>query len=182
MQIESTGFEGLMIIQPRVFGDDRGYFFESYNEAAFQRNGLNFNWVQDNQSRSKYGVIRGLHFQKPPFAQTKLIRVLSGEILDSVVDLRKEQPTFGKSFSVVLSSDNHRQLLVPKGFAHGFSVLSDSAEVLYKCDTLYNKESEWGILYSDPALSIDWRINDAERLISEKDKELPLFKDLPPLF
>lgn len=182
MQIESTGFEGLMIIQPRVFGDDRGYFFESYNEAAFQRNGLNFNWVQDNQSRSKYGVIRGLHFQKPPFAQTKLIRVLSGEILDSVVDLRKEQPTFGKSFSVVLSSDNHRQLLVPKGFAHGFSVLSDSAEVLYKCDTLYNKESEWGILYSDPALSIDWRIKDGERLISEKDKELPLFKDLPPLF
>ena len=119
MQIESTGFEGLLIIQPRVFGDDRGYFFESYNEAAFQRNGLNFNWVQDNQSRSKYGVTRGLHFQKPPFAQTKLIRVLSGEILDSVVDLRKEQPTFGKSFSVVLSSDNHRQLLVPKGFAHG---------------------------------------------------------------
>lgn len=182
MQIESTGFEGLMIIQPRVFGDDRGYFFESYNEAAFQRNGLNFNWVQDNQSRSKYGVIRGLHFQKPPFAQTKLIRVLSGEILDSVVDLRKEQPTFGKSFSVVLSSDNHRQLLVPKGFAHGFSVLSDSAEVLYKCDTLYNKESEWGILYNDPALGIDWRIKDGERLISEKDKELPLFKDLPPLF
>ena len=182
MQIESTGFEGLMIIQPRVFGDDRGYFFESYNEAAFQRSGLNFNWVQDNQSRSKYGVIRGLHFQKPPFAQTKLIRVLSGEILDSVVDLRKEQPTFGKSFSIVLSSENHRQLLVPKGFAHGFSVLSDSAEVLYKCDTLYNKESEWGILYSDPALSIDWRINDAERLISEKDKELPLFRDLPPLF
>ena len=182
MQIESTGFEGLMIIQPRVFGDDRGYFFESYNEAVFQRSGLNFNWVQDNQSRSKHGVIRGLHFQKPPFAQTKLIRVLSGEILDSVVDLRKEQPTFGKSFSIVLSSENHRQLLVPKGFAHGFSVLSDSAEVLYKCDTLYNKESEWGILYSDPALRIDWRINDAERIVSEKDKELPLFRDLPPLF
>jgi len=182
MQIESTGFEGLLIIQPRVFGDDRGYFFESYNEDAFQKNGLHYNWVQDNQSRSRHGVIRGLHFQKPPHAQTKLIRVLKGEILDVVVDLRINQPTFGKIYSALLSSENHRQLLVPKGFAHGFSVLSESAEVLYKCDTLYNKESEWGILYNDPALHIAWKLDEAEHIISGKDKELPLFKDLPSLF
>ena len=182
MQIESTGFEGLLIIQPRVFGDDRGYFFESYNKDAFQKNGLHYNWVQDNQSRSRHGVIRGLHFQKPPHAQTKLIRVLKGEILDVVVDLRINQPTFGKIYSALLSSENHRQLLVPKGFAHGFSVLSESAEVLYKCDALYNKESEWGILYNDPALQIDWKLDAAEHIVSDKDKELPLFNDLPSLF
>jgi dTDP-4-dehydrorhamnose 3,5-epimerase len=182
MQIESTGFDGLLIIHPRVFADDRGYFFESYNEEAFLKNGLQYHWVQDNQSHSKHGVIRGLHFQKSPYGQSKLVRVLKGEILDIVVDLRTEQPTFGKVFSVLLSSENRRQLLIPKGFAHGFSVLSESAEVLYKCDAFYNKESEWGILYNDPALNIDWGIGDSEYVVSEKDKELPHFKDLPPLF
>lgn len=175
MKIDSTPFEGLFILAPRVIADDRGYFFESYNEKTFKENGLDFNWVQDNQSRSKYGVIRGLHFQKPPFAQTKLIRVLQGEILDVVIDLRHASPTYSQSYSIILSSSNHLQLLIPKGFAHGFAVLSETAEVLYKCDELFNRESESGILFNDPALNIDWRLKPEEMLVSPKDQTLPAF-------
>ena len=170
-----TGFEGLFVLEPRVFADERGYFFESFNSQTFKNNGLDFEWVQDNQSQSKYGVVRGLHFQKPPYAQTKLIRVLKGEILDVVVDLRHDMPTYGKSFSIVLSSQNHLQLLIPKGFAHGFSVLSEEADVMYKCDALYNKESESGILFNDPKLGIDWQVEQDKMVVSDKDLVLPAF-------
>lgn len=177
MPFTETEIPGLLIFEPDVFEDDRGYFFESYNESKFNRQGIFVQWVQDNQSSSQSGVIRGLHFQRPPFAQTKLVRVLKGKILDVVVDIRKGSPTFGKSFSLVLSGKNKKQLLIPKGFAHGFSVLSDKAEVLYKCDALYNKESEAGILFNDPQLNIDWGVPDDMIIVSEKDKTLPLFKD-----
>lgn len=177
MKIEKTSFEGLLVLSPAVFNDNRGYFFESYNSKSFSELGLEFNWVQDNQSHSIHGVIRGLHFQKAPHAQTKLVRVLQGEILDVVVDLRKDQPTYGKTFSVVLSSENKQQLLVPKGFAHGFSVLSQTADVLYKCDALYNKESESGLLYNDPALAIEWKLAPNQIKVSEKDLILPLLSD-----
>jgi dTDP-4-dehydrorhamnose 3,5-epimerase len=175
MKVVETGFEGLFVLEPRVFADERGYFFESFNSQTFKNNGLDFEWVQDNQSQSKYGVVRGLHFQKPPYAQTKLIRVLKGEILDVVVDLRHDMPTYGKSFSVVLSSQNHLQLLIPKGFAHGFSVLSEEADVMYKCDALYNKESESGILFNDPKLGIDWQVVQDKMVVSDKDLVLPSF-------
>ncbi len=175
MKVVETGFEGLFVLEPRVFADERGYFFESFNSQTFKNNGLDFEWVQDNQSQSKYGVVRGLHFQKPPYAQTKLIRVLKGEILDVVVDLRHDMPTYGKSFSVVLSSQNHLQLLIPKGFAHGFSVLSEEADVMYKCDALYNKESESGILFNDPKLGIDWQVEQDKMVVSDKDLVLPAF-------
>lgn len=177
MNIETTGFQGLFVLTPSVFADNRGYFFESYNSAAFAQMGLSYTWVQDNQSHSSFGVIRGLHFQKAPHAQTKLIRVLQGKILDVVVDLRKGEPSFGKTFSVVLSSENKMQLLVPKGFAHGFSVLSTSADVLYKCDHLYNKSSESGIVFNDPALSIDWQLPANEMIVSDKDLVLPTFSE-----
>lgn len=175
MKIESTPFEGLFVLEPRVFADERGYFFESFNEQTFKQNNIDFNWVQDNQSSSKYGVIRGLHFQKPPFAQTKLIRVLQGEILDVVVDLRHASKTFGQSYSILLSSQNNLQLLIPKGFAHGFSVLSETADVMYKCDELYNKESESGILFNDPKLGIDWKVDADKMVVSSKDLILPAF-------
>lgn len=182
MQIDQTSFKNLLIVTPSVFSDDRGYFFESYNSNKFQISGLNYNWVQDNQSHSKYGVIRGLHFQKNPHAQTKLVRVLQGEILDVVVDLRKSEPTYGKVFSILLSSENKKQLLVPKGFAHGFSVLSEKADVLYKCDALYNKESESGILFNDASLAIDWKIPRDNSIVSKKDLELPPFNNLDSNF
>ncbi len=175
MKVVETGFEGLFVLEPRVFADERGYFFESFNSQTFKNNGLDFEWVQDNQSQSKYGVVRGLHFQKAPYAQTKLIRVLKGEILDVVVDLRHDMPTYGKSFSIVLSSQNHLQLLIPKGFAHGFSVLSEEADVMYKCDALYNKESESGILFNDPKLGIDWQVEQDKMVVSDKDLVLPAF-------
>lgn len=177
MQFDSTAFEGLKVVTPRVFGDARGYFFESYNDQAFKQAGLHFDWVQDNQSHSSYGVIRGLHFQKNPSAQTKLVRVLRGEILDVVLDLRKDQVTYGKVFSIVLSADNKQQLLVPRGFAHGFSVLSETADVMYKCDGLYDKQSEGGICFNDPALAIDWKIPMGKANVSEKDVILPGFAD-----
>lgn len=170
-----TDFQGLFVYEPAVFEDSRGYFFESYNEKVFTDAGINNKWVQDNQSSSTYGVIRGLHYQLPPYAQTKLVRVLKGKILDVVVDIRKGSPTFGKSFSLVLSAKNKKQLLVPAGFAHGFSVLSKKAEVLYKCDGFYHKQSEGGIVYNDAELNIDWRIPAEEAIVSDKDKELPTF-------
>ena len=169
MAFIQTDFPGLIIIEPTVFKDSRGYFFESYNENNFKAAGIEIKFVQDNQSKSSYGVIRGLHYQLEPHAQTKLVRVLSGIILDVAVDLRKGSPTFGKTFSLELSAANNKQLLVPKGFAHGFSVLSETAEVLYKCDAFYNKESEAGILYNDSTLNIDWGVPAGKSIISDKD-------------
>ena len=151
-------FPGLLIFEPKVFGDNRGYFFESYNQKVFSEEDIEINFVQDNQASSTFGVIRGLHFQIEPYAQTKLIRVLSGKIIDAVVDLRKNSPTYGKAYTIELSSENKKQLLVPKGFAHGYSVISETAEVFYKCDAFYNKESEGGIAWNDPSLNIDWQI------------------------
>ncbi len=169
MGFTDTGFEGLLVYEPKVFGDNRGYFFESYNENVFSKAGIDIKFVQDNQSSSTYGVIRGLHFQSPPHAQTKLVRVLLGRILDVVVDIRKGSKTYGRHYSIELSSDNKKQLLVPGGFAHGFSVLSENAEVLYKCDAFYSKESEGGILYNDPDLNIDWKVPLDKAVVSEKD-------------
>jgi dTDP-4-dehydrorhamnose 3,5-epimerase len=178
MKFIETGFAELFLFEPKVFGDSRGYFFESYNEKTFAENGIKIKFIQDNQSKSSYGVIRGLHFQKDPHAQTKLVRVLSGRILDVVVDLRKNEDTYGKCYTVELSAENKRQLLVPKGFAHGFSVLSETAEVLYKCDAFYNKGSEGGLLYSDPELKIDWKIPADKAIVSDKDLQQPLFATL----
>ncbi|HNU89501.1 MAG TPA: dTDP-4-dehydrorhamnose 3,5-epimerase [Ferruginibacter sp.] len=175
MPFIKTDLPGLVVFEPAVYGDSRGYFFESYNEKVFSEAGIHTRFVQDNQSRSAYGVIRGLHYQLDPYAQTKLVRVLSGSILDIVVDLRKGSPSYGKLLSIELSAQNKKQLLIPKGFAHGFSVLSETAEVLYKCDSFYHKESEAGIIYNDPSLDIDWKIPAAEMIISEKDLKNPLF-------
>lgn len=177
MQIDKTPFKDLVVLTPKVFADNRGYFFESHNNKTLEVAGLRYDWVQDNQSHSTYGVIRGLHFQKNPSAQTKLVRVLQGEILDVVVDLRRSEPTFGQVYSILLSAENKQQLLVPKGFAHGFSVLSESADVLYKCDALYNKESESGIFYNDVELGIDWKVPVDQVIVSEKDLVLSSFKD-----
>jgi dTDP-4-dehydrorhamnose 3,5-epimerase len=175
MSFSATEFPGLLVFEPRVFEDNRGFFFESYNERNFHLHSLSFNFVQDNQSHSTYGVIRGLHYQLNPFAQTKLVRVLYGKVLDVVVDIRKGSPRFGKAFSIELSGENKKQLLVPKGFAHGFSVLSETAGLLYKCDSQYHKESEAGIIYNDPSLNIDWKIPKDKEIISPKDVELPSF-------
>jgi dTDP-4-dehydrorhamnose 3,5-epimerase len=177
MPFYETDMKGLLIFEPKVFEDSRGYFFESYNENLFRQHGIDLRFVQDNQSSSGYGVIRGLHYQLPPHAQAKLVRVLSGRLLDVAVDIRKGSPTFGKAFTIELSAENKKQLFIPAGFAHGFSVLSDQAEVLYKCDALYNKESEGGIHYNDPALNIDWQVPAGKEIISDKDRVLPLFAD-----
>ena len=173
MPFTQTNIPDLLIFEPNVFEDNRGFFFESFNELTYNEVGIEVNFVQDNQSWSKYGVIRGLHYQLNPHAQTKLIRVLNGKILDVAVDIRKGSPTFGKSFSVELSAENRKQLFIPAGFAHGFSVLSDHAEVLYKCDSFYNRESEAGIVYNDPTIYIDWKIPAAKVIVSEKDIKLP---------
>ncbi|ULQ54801.1 dTDP-4-dehydrorhamnose 3,5-epimerase [Flavihumibacter fluvii] len=177
MAFIETGFPGLLIYEPRVFGDDRGYFFESYNVATFRAAGINYQFVQDNQARSTFGVVRGLHFQHDPYAQTKLIRAIEGSILDVVVDCRKGSPTFGQVYSIQLTAANKLQLLVPKGFAHGYSVLSETAEVLYKCDVLYNKESEGGVRFNDPSLQIDWMVPEHQMILSDKDKLYPLFEE-----
>ena len=165
--------EGLVVIEPKIFGDERGHFFEAYNQKVFHSNNINNNFVQDNQSKSSYGVIRGLHYQLAPFAQAKLVRVLQGKILDVAVDIRRSSSTYGQYFSIELSSENNRQLFIPPGFAHGFSVLSESALVLYKCDAFYNKESEGGIRYDDPELNIDWQVDSSKAVVSGKDLELP---------
>lgn len=177
MKISETGFEGLYIIQPKVFSDSRGYFFESFKLETFLLSGIPFNPVQDNESRSVKGVIRGLHFQLNPFAQAKLIRVVVGRIYDVAVDLRKNSETFGKWYGVVLDSENKTQFFIPKGFGHGFSVLSDIAVIQYKCDNLYNPQYERGISLKDPDLAIDWRIGESEPIISGKDQKQPLFRD-----
>ena len=177
MEFITTPFQGLFIIQPKVFEDSRGYFFESYSQRFFTEAGTPSDWVQDNQSSSAYGVIRGLHYQLNPFAQSKLVRVLAGTILDVVVDVRKGSPTFQQVYSVELSAENKKQILVPRGFAHGFSVLSERAVVLYKCDNYYNKSSEAGIIYNDPTLNIDWKIPAGKEIVSDKDLQLPYLQD-----
>lgn len=179
MNIITTPIEGLLIIEPRIFNDDRGYFYESYNRKAFQQaTGLDIHFVQDNQARSTRNVLRGLHFQNPPTAQTKLIRALQGTIWDVVVDIRRESPTFGHWFGVELSAENKRQFLIPKGFAHGYSVLSETAEVFYKCDDFYSKADEGGVRYNDPTLNIDWKIELSDAIVSEKDLQQPLLKEI----
>ena len=182
MNVIKTEFPGLMIIEPKVFGDSRGYFFESYNQNVLADAGIQTVFRQDNQSFSKYGVIRGLHFQHPPHSQTKLIRALEGMIYDVVLDLRKGSPTFGKWFGLELSSENKRQLYIPQGFAHGFSVLSEQTTILYKCDDFYHPQSEGGVLYNDPALNIDWKVDTAQATVSDKDKKLPVFNQLENSF
>jgi dTDP-4-dehydrorhamnose 3,5-epimerase len=175
MTIEKTFINDLVVLKPTVFEDERGYFFEGYNKSKLEDLGIHIDFVQDNQSFSKKGTLRGLHYQNPAFAQTKLVRVLQGEILDVAVDLRKDSPTYGKHFSVLLSAENKKQLLIPQGFAHGFSVLSETAVVLYKCDQYYNKASEGGIRFDDTFLNIDWGMDLKNAIVSEKDKILPDF-------
>lgn len=182
MNIIPASLPGVFIIEPRIFEDSRGYFFESWNREAFEKAGLHYEFVQDNESLSTYGTIRGLHFQKGEHAQAKLVRVLEGAVLDVAVDLRKGSPTYGKHVAVELSSENKRQLLIPRGFAHGFSVLSETAVFAYKCDNLYCKASEGGIRYDDPQLAIDWKVEKGKELLSEKDRELPLFAEFEPCF
>jgi dTDP-4-dehydrorhamnose 3,5-epimerase len=178
MRIEKTKIEGLFVIEPKVFEDQRGYFFESYNERDFRNAGIHQQFVQDNQSRSSYGVIRGLHMQHAPHAQTKLVRVLEGAIFDVAVDIRPGSATFGQWFGQEISAENRLQMLVPSGCCHGFSVLSKNATVFYKCDDLYHPEAEDGIRYNDPDLGIDWKIPEKDIVVSEKDKLLPFLKNM----
>ena len=178
MKIESTPLKDCFIIHDTVFKDERGYFFESFHQQKFfEQTCLSVAFVQDNQSKSARGVLRGLHFQTGAYTQATLVRVLQGLVLDVVVDLRKDSPSFGQSFSIELSEDNHKQFFVPRGFAHGFVVLSEEAVFFYKCDNYYNKSSEQGIVYNDAYLNIDWKINEAEIILSEKDKMLPSFHE-----
>ncbi|WP_299215948.1 dTDP-4-dehydrorhamnose 3,5-epimerase [uncultured Dokdonia sp.] len=182
MQIKTTSFKDLIICNPSVYKDERGYFYESYKESLFQeKTGLSPQFVQDNQSQSTYGVLRGLHFQIGEMAQAKLVRVIEGEVLDVVVDLRKEEPTFGQSFSIILSAENKTQLFIPRGFAHGFLVLSQRATFFYKCDNYYHKESELGLKFDDPQLGIDWQLDPTALILSEKDQNNPDFETLKQL-
>jgi dTDP-4-dehydrorhamnose 3,5-epimerase len=177
VKLIETGFDGLFVIETKRFGDARGYFSETYNKKDLKLLGIEIQFVQDNQSRSAYGVMRGLHYQNSPYAQPKMMRVLSGAIIDVVVDLRKNKSTFGKAFQLEMSAENNLQILVPKGFAHGFAVLSESADILYKTDEYHFPEAEGGILFNDPALKIDWRIPVGKMIISERDKKHPTLKD-----
>lgn len=179
MRAELSPLADCFIIHDDRLGDARGYFFESFNRAKFrEQTGWEVDFVQDNQSSSQKGVIRGLHYQLGEFAQAKLVRVLRGSVLDVVVDLRKESPSYGKSFCIELSEDNQTQLFIPRGFAHGFEVLTEQAVFFYKCDNYYNKSAEGGIYYNDPALSIQWKTPASERILSSKDQELPVFKEV----
>ena len=182
MHFIKTEIDGVYIVEPRIFEDMRGYFFESYSKAKFEATGLYYDFIQDNQSKSSYGVVRGLHFQKGEHAQAKLVRVLEGAVLDVAVDLRKGSPTYGKHVAVELSAENRRQMLIPRGFAHGFSVLSETAVFAYKCDNLYCKEAEGGIRFDDPTLGIDWIIDVNRTLTSEKDRHLPCFAEFESCF
>jgi dTDP-4-dehydrorhamnose 3,5-epimerase len=177
VKLKETGFDDLFILETQRFGDARGYFMESYNYRDFKGLGIDLRFVQDNQSKSSRGVMRGLHFQNAPFAQTKVVRVLSGKILDVVLDLRRWKNTFGKVFSLEMTAEDSQQIVVPKGFAHGFVVLSESAEILYKTDEFHYPESEGGIYFNDPALKIDWKIPVDEMIISERDKKHPLLAE-----
>ncbi len=182
MNVITTDIESVVIIEPRIFTDDRGYFFESFSERDFNKQVRTVRFVQDNESRSSYGVLRGLHFQKPPFAQSKLVRVVKGAVLDVAVDIRKGSPTFGKHVAVELTAENHRQFFIPRGFAHGFSVLTDDVIFQYKCDNFYAPQSEGAIAWDDPALGIDWRIPADKIILSAKDECHPLLKDAEWLF
>jgi dTDP-4-dehydrorhamnose 3,5-epimerase len=175
MAFIDTGIEGLKVFEPKIWGDDRGFFYESYNYDTFREAGINSVFVQDNLSRSTYGVLRGLHYQLGAFAQAKLVRCIQGEVLDIAVDIRQGSKTYGKSFSLVLSGDNKKQLYIPRGFAHGFVVLSETAEFFYKCDNFYSRSHEGGIAFDDPKLDIDWQINLSNAVLSEKDKVNPHF-------
>ena len=182
MKVVKTDIEGVLIIEPDVFGDCRGYFMESFSQRKFSEQVADVTFVQDNESKSSYGVVRGLHFQKPPHTQSKLVRVVSGRVLDVAVDIRKGSPTFGKHVAVELSGDNHRQIFIPKGFAHGFAVLSDEAVFQYKCDAFYAPESEGAIAWDDPEIGVDWRIPEDKVTLSEKDRNHSLLKDAEWLF
>ena len=177
MQVLSTAIPDVKLIVPDVFGDDRGYFFESWNLNKYAAENISCNWVQDNESRSRYGVLRGLHYQAAPYTQAKLVRVIRGAVLDVAVDIRKGSPTFGKHVAVELTEENKRQLFVPRGFAHGFSVLSEDVIFCYKCDNFYAPEYERGLAFDDPELGIDWKVDLTNALLSEKDRKNPLFKD-----
>lgn len=182
MKVIQTEIDGLYIIKPQIFEDERGYFFESYSKAAFESAGLFYDFVQDNQSKSSYGTVRGLHFQKGEHAQAKLVRVLEGTVLDVAVDLRRASPTYGQYIAVELSGENKLMMLIPRGFAHGFSVLSEAAVFSYKCDNLYCKESEGGIRFDDPTLAINWRIDMEKVLTSDKDKQYPYLVEFETCF
>lgn len=182
MKVIRTDIPDVVIVEPKVFGDHRGYFFESFSERVFAEQVREVKFVQDNESRSCYGVVRGLHFQLPPHAQSKLVRVVSGRVLDVAVDIRRGSPTFGRHVAVELSAENHRQLFIPRGFAHGFAVLSDEAVFQYKCDSYYAPQSEAAIAWDDPAIGIDWGIPADRILLSEKDRRSPLLKDAAGLF
>ena len=175
MPFQTTPIPGVLVFEPAVWADERGYFFEAYNEQTFRSAGIEANFVQDNQARSTYGVLRGLHYQVEPFAQAKLVRVLEGEVLDIVVDLREKSPAYGQWYAIRLSAENKKQLFVPRGLAHGYVVLCQRAEFFYKCDNFYSKAHEGGILYNDPQLAIDWEIPLDQVIVSEKDRVLPVF-------
>ena len=182
MNVIKTDIEGLVIIEPRLFRDARGYFFESFSEREFAEKVAPVKFVQDNESRSSYGVLRGLHFQKPPYAQAKLVRVVKGRVLDVAVDLRKGSPTYGKYVAVELSEDNHLQFFLPRGFAHGFCVLSDEVVFQYKCDNYYAPQSEGAVIWNDPDLGIDWKIPQEDVVLSDKDRCHPAFKEREDVF
>ena len=182
MEVLTTDIEGVYIIKPRVFGDARGYFFESYSKREFEEKVGKVDFVQDNESMSKKGVMRGLHFQRPPFSQSKLVRCVKGSVLDVAVDIRKGSPTYGKYVAVELTEDNHLQFFIPKGFAHGFVVLSDVAVFQYKCDNFYHPEADGGISILDDSLGIDWKISTQNAILSEKDTKHPLLKDFDSPF
>ena len=183
MEVIKTDIEGVLIIEPRVFGDSRGYFFESFNAREFKEaTGVDVTFVQDNESRSRYGVLRGLHFQNPPYAQSKLVRCVKGRVLDVAVDIRKGSPTYGRYVTCEMSEDNHRQFFVPKGFAHGFAVLSEDAVFQYKCDDFYHPEAEGAIMWDDPDVGIQWPIPAEDVELSEKDKKHPYLKDFSSPF
>lgn len=182
MDVLTTDIEGVYIIKPRVFGDARGYFFESYSKREFEEKVGKVDFVQDNESMSKKGVMRGLHFQRPPFSQSKLVRCVKGSVLDVAVDIRKGSPTYGKHVAVELTEDNHLQFFIPKGFAHGFVVLSDVAVFQYKCDNFYHPEADGGISILDDSLGIDWKISTQNAILSEKDTKHPLLKDFDSPF
>ena len=183
IEVKKTDIEGVLIIEPKVFGDARGYFLESFNAKEFaEKTGLNINFVQDNESMSSYGVMRGLHFQNPPYTQSKLVRCVKGAVLDVAVDIRKGSPTYGQHVAVELSEDNHRQFFVPRGFAHGFAVLSEKAVFQYKCDNFYAPQADGGISILDDSLGIDWKIPTDKALLSEKDTKHALLKDFDSPF
>lgn len=182
MNVLHTGIEGVVIIEPRIFKDERGYFFESFSQREFDEKVFPVTFVQDNESMSSFGVMRGLHFQRPPYAQSKLLRCVIGAVLDVAVDIRKGSPTYGRHVAVELTDDNHRQLFIPRGFAHGFAVLSGTAVCQYKCDNFYAPQSEGGISILDDTLAIDWRIPEGEIILSEKDSRYPLLRDFDSPF